>query len=165
MQLVYVLLAILGGAVMPIQAGMNRELGTNVGSPFLATLNNFVGGTLLMFVVCLAAGVKWPTGAQIASAPWWSWLGGICGCTLVFAATVAVSRIGSVGVVAALLTGQLIVSLIIDQFGLLGHDVRTISPGRAVGLLLLVGGVYLITSGSPPARAPQSAAAASPNPR
>ncbi len=39
-------------AVMPVQAGMNRELGSHLGSPLLATLNNFVGGSLIMLVLC-----------------------------------------------------------------------------------------------------------------
>ena len=149
MPIAYVLLAVLGGAVMPIQAGFNRELGGKLGSPLFATLNNFLGGTLLMLAVCAAAMMRGgalavPTGAAVAAAPWWSWLGGACGVTLVFSATVAVSKIGSVGVVAALLTGQLICSLVIDHWGLIGHAVREVTPTRLAGVGLVVGGMVLI---------------------
>ncbi|MGD9689384.1 MAG: DMT family transporter [Phycisphaerales bacterium] len=147
MNLVYVALAMLGGMVMPIQAGMNRELGARLGSPLYATLNNFVGGTALMVVACALAGAfGWArfTPAGVSAAPWWSWLGGVCGCTLVLTATIAVSRIGSVGLVAAIVAGQLLCSLVVDQFGLLGHAVRAITPTRVLGIGLLVAGVYLV---------------------
>ncbi len=142
----YVALAMLGGSVMPIQAGFNRELGRHFGSPMLATLNNFAGGTLIMLVACLALAPT-PTLAAAASAPWWAWLGGACGVTLVFSSTVAVKHVGSAGLVASLLAGQLICSLVIDQFGLLGHEVRAMTLPRLLGVALLVGGLVLIQRG------------------
>jgi bacterial/archaeal transporter family-2 protein len=144
MPFTHILLAILGGAVMPVQAGLNRELGTHLGSPLLATLNNFVGGTIAILVVCIAARVGIPDRAAFAAAPWWSWLGGLCGATLVLTSTIAVSRIGSAGLVAGLLAGQLICSLVIDQTGALNHAVRAITPMRMLGVLLLISGVVLI---------------------
>lgn len=139
-----VALALLGGAVMPIQAGMNRELGDKLGSPFLATLNNFVGGSIFIFIACLFTVRTWPGAAAAGAAPWWSWLGGACGATLVLTSTIAVKHIGSVGLVASLVCGQLLCSLVVDQFGLLGHAVRAITPARVIGLVLLGVGVYLI---------------------
>lgn len=144
MPITHILLAILGGAVMPIQAGINRELGNHLGSPLLATLNNFIGGTIALLFVCIAARVGIPDRAVIASAPWWSWLGGLCGATFVLTSTIAVSRIGSAGLVAGLLAGQLICSLIIDQTGAINHAVRAITPMRLLGVALLIGGVVLI---------------------
>ena len=46
-----------------------------------------------------------------------------------------------IGLVVA---GQLLTSLVLDQFGLLGYPVRPIDPARAVGALLLIAGVVLI---------------------
>jgi bacterial/archaeal transporter family-2 protein len=144
MPFLHILLAMLGGAVMPIQAGMNRELGGKLGSPLLATLNNFVGGTIVCLIVLLITRTPIPATEAMAGAPWWSWLGGICGVTLVLTATIAVSKIGSAGLVAALLAGQLICSLIIDHTGALGHAVRAITPLRLLGVGLLIAGMFLI---------------------
>lgn len=144
MNLIFVALAMLGGAVMPVQAGFNRELGQRLGAPALATLNNFLGGSLVMLLVCALLRTGAPTLAAAASAPWWSWLGGLCGATLVLSATIAVARLGSAGLVASLLAGQLICSLAIDHFGLLGHELRALSPARALGVVLLIVGMVLI---------------------
>jgi transporter family-2 protein len=144
MPIFYIVLAIIGGAAMPIQAGMNRELGGHLGSPLWATLNNFVGGTLVCVLVIAATRTAIPGSIAIAGAPWWSWLGGICGVTLVLTATIAVSKIGSAGLVAALLAGQLLCSLVIDHTGALGHVVRAITPMRMLGVGMLITGMYLI---------------------
>lgn len=142
---IFVLVAMLGGAVTPFQAGMNRELGGHLGSPVLATLNNFVGGSVLAALAALAIRTAWPSGHAAGSAPWWSWLGGVGGFTLVLCSTIAVSRLGSTGLVVALVAGQLACSVVIDHFGLINHAVREVTLPRVAGLLLVGAGVVLVT--------------------
>jgi transporter family-2 protein len=41
-------------------------------------------------------------------------------------------------------TGQLICSVVLDHFGLLGFELHAVNAGRAVGCLLLLAGFALI---------------------
>jgi bacterial/archaeal transporter family-2 protein len=59
-------------------------------------------------------------------------------------ALVAVRELGAGGVTAATISGQLTLSLVIDQLGMLGVDERAITWDRVVGVLLLAVGTVLI---------------------
>ena len=50
------------------------------------------------------------------------------------------------GVVAATVSGQLVVSTILDQFGFLGLDKVGLTPARLLGFALLLGGTALVTA-------------------
>jgi len=41
-------------------------------------------------------------------------------------------------------TGQLASSVVLDHFGWVGYHVRTITPTRIIGIVLLIAGVILI---------------------
>jgi transporter family-2 protein len=73
-------------------------------------------------------------------------IGGIGGAAVVLGTIVAVRPLGAAGVVAALVTTQLITSLVIDRFGLLGVTVEGMSPSRVIGVALLITGVILVTA-------------------
>jgi len=148
MNILYFAMAFLGGAVTPLQAGLNRRLGVGLGNPLHATIANFMVGSFaaagIMFVLLLAGVVKMPS--RLGEAPWWSWLGGLCGVALVFSATVAVDKLGYAGMTVALVAGQMVVSIIMDHFGILAA-VREVSLLRIAGVALLVAGVILIQRG------------------
>jgi transporter family-2 protein len=46
--------------------------------------------------------------------------------------------------IALVLAGQTVASLLVDQFGLVGFAERHISAGRIAGMLLVLGGVTLV---------------------
>ena len=50
--------------------------------------------------------------------------------------------------IACLLTGQLAMAAIIDQFGLLGVTQQPLTLARAIGLVLLAAGVALVIGGA-----------------
>ncbi len=50
--------------------------------------------------------------------------------------------------IACLLTGQLAMAAIIDQFGLLGVTQQRLTPARGIGLMLLAAGVALVIGGA-----------------
>lgn len=43
-----------------------------------------------------------------------------------------------------MIAGQLVASLFIDHFGCMGLTVRSVTPGRALGALLILGGMAMI---------------------
>jgi transporter family-2 protein len=83
MSLVYVLLAIAVGSLLPAQAGINATLRVSLEHPLLAAIVNFMVGLALLIVSAMALRVPLPGASLIAHAPWWSWIGCAMGSTLV----------------------------------------------------------------------------------
>ncbi len=138
------ILAFSAGAVLPLQAGINSQLRTYAGSPLIATFISFLVGTLLLFAMALALRLPWPSVSVLAQAPWWAWLGGLLGAILVFLAIVLAEELGAAVMVALIITGQMIVSLVLDHYGLVGYPRNPLSPARVIGTVLLLSGVFLI---------------------
>jgi transporter family-2 protein len=48
--------------------------------------------------------------------------------------------------IALIVTGQMMTSMVLDHFGLVGYPVHPVNVLRLLGMVLLVGGVVLISS-------------------
>lgn len=144
MALVYLLLAVLAGSLLPLQAGINASLRTFLQHPMLAAITNFLVGLTLLVTCAAAMRVPLPTAAQIAQAPWWSWVGGSMGATLVLSGVLLSHRLGAATFVACIILGQLSASVALDHFGLVGFPQHSVTAPRVLGLCLLAAGVYLI---------------------
>jgi transporter family-2 protein len=139
-----VILAVVAGCCMPIQAGVNSQLGKILGHPWQAALISFVTGAFAMFVICLATGQAFPSYAKLVSIPWYLFLGGVLGAVLVVTAIFFAPYLGATVLVVSIITGQLILSVLIDHYGWVGFPVHPISPGRIVGIVCLVAGIILV---------------------
>jgi transporter family-2 protein len=53
-------------------------------------------------------------------------------------------KLGAAPVVACVVLGQILCSVIIDHYGLLGFELHPVSLLRAAGIVLLVAGVAMI---------------------
>ena len=62
----------------------------------------------------------------------------------VVAATIVGPRVGAVMLLSLTLTGQMLTSLVIDHYGLLGFAVHPITPLRVLGVAFLFAGVGLL---------------------
>ncbi len=137
------LLAIVVGAGLTLQVGMNATIGTTVGSPLLASVLNFVIGTVALGAVALASGARLAPGTA-ATVPAWAWFGGLFGAAYVASVTVLGPRLGAVALLALVLLGQMAAALVVDHFGIVGFPEHAISLSRLVGVVLLVAGVVLV---------------------
>ncbi len=157
----YVLIAavIVAGALIPLQAGMNAEFRARAGHGLHAAFWNFtVGLTALAVITVLlmtAGRVPMPRlgDAGVGGAPWWAWLGGLCGATMVFVSLLAARELGAAILIMCLIAGQLTSSVLHDHFGWVGYSKVELNMGRIVGVLLLVAGVLTIELSRPSARA------------
>lgn len=140
----YIFLAMLGGAVTPLQAGVNARLGRELGAAWFGTWANFVVGAIAATIIAVVIRVPMPTGAALAGAPWWAWLGGLCGVTLVFSATTSVPHLGYAGLVLAIVAGQVLASLALDHWGVLAAAPKPISLNRLLGVGLVIAGMVLV---------------------
>lgn len=140
----YLLIALLAGAMMPTQAATNNKMATIVESPVLAAFISFAVGTIALFVYALLSGETLGSLAAARNAPAIAWIGGFLGAFFVASAVILVPRIGVAMTFSLIIAGQMIVTLIIDHFGLLGVPVKEVSIARIGGILLITAGVVLI---------------------
>jgi transporter family-2 protein len=140
----YILLALAAGAMMPTQAATNNKMAGVVGSPIMAAFISFVVGTVGLFAYLLISGSPLGNLSSAKDAPAIAWIGGPLGAFFVAATVMLVPRLGVATTFSLIIAGQMIVTLIIDHFGLLGVPVKEVSLARVFGIVLIAGGVVLI---------------------
>ena len=139
------LTAVVGGMVA-LQGPINSGLGKTIGNQ-QAAFFSFATGTIVLAVI---AGLAKGGFGQIADAKTLApqyLIGGLLGACYVSTVLVTVRTLGAGGIVAATIAGQLTVSVIIDQLGILGLDKDPISVSKAIGVLLLAAGTFLVVRG------------------
>lgn len=141
-----ILLVLLAGAMIALQAPTNVMLARAGGSPVLAALISFAVGTAALFAVWLASGNR-PGLAPFSALPWYAWVGGVYGATYVAIAAYAAPRIGLASLITIGVAGQVLMALWLDHHGALGMPRMPISAARVVGALLVVVGVVLVRRG------------------
>jgi bacterial/archaeal transporter family-2 protein len=140
----YAGLALLSGAALAVQVGMNNELRERMGHPVPAALTSFGTGTLALLAFGLAIRPAWPRASSLSGGPWWIWLGGVVGVCYIMAAVTFAGRLGAAGWLGVVVTGQVLTSVALDHFGLVGFDVHPVSLWRLVGVGLLLAGAAIV---------------------
>lgn len=140
------LLAFLAGIGLPTQAGINAQLSLWTRSSLTAALISFAVGTLSLAIATLALAVPSPLWARATTLPWWLWSGGIIGAFFVAAIAMIAPQLGATTMLALILAGQVVASVLYDHFGLLGYPLHPLNLQRIIGLLLLAAGVITIRS-------------------
>jgi bacterial/archaeal transporter family-2 protein len=140
----YLLLAFVAGVALPFQAGANAELADWVNSPVRAAFVSFLVGTLVLLVVAALVFKPLPSWTRLGDAPWWVWIGGALGAFYVAGSIVSAPRLGAATLIALIVAGQSLASLLVDHFGWVGFDENPISPGRIGGMVLIAAGVVLV---------------------
>src|SRR6185312_14971296 len=142
--LIYFALALITGALIPIQAATNAAFSKSIGNASITGLMVFIVGLFSMLVYVLVSRVSMPTIQQLSTAPTYGYLGGIIVATYVVMITILAPRIGVGTAIGFIVTGQIICAVIIDHFGLFNITIRTIDATRFVGVLLITVGVYFV---------------------
>ena len=138
-----ILLTVFAGGLIAMQAPINSMLGRSVGT-FAAASVSFVVGTIALILITVLVGGGFGDLGEARHLSWYYLTGGILGAIYVTTALVAVRSLGAGGVTAATITGQLTLSLVIDQLGILGVDKKPITWEALLGVLLLACGTVLI---------------------
>ena len=138
---VTVLIGVVGGLAVgmqgPIVSQMSQRIGSLGGSFVVHISGAFLSGVLL-----LALG-----GENIRnwrSLSWYMFLSGSFGVILYLTLNHTMPRLGATTALALIIIGQLVMGILIDQFGLFGVSVRPVDLTRLVGAGLLIAGGYLI---------------------
>jgi len=138
-----VLLGAGAGCLVGMQAPVNSRLGRTIGGVQAASFSFLVGTTALIAISFVLRGGLASFGS-VGKVPWWALVGGLLGAVYVFVALEAVKTLGASGLTAVVIGGQLLISVLIDRFGLLGVARSPVTLHRIVGLVLLVAGVALV---------------------
>jgi bacterial/archaeal transporter family-2 protein len=72
--------------------------------------------------------------------PWWAWIGGALGAVFVTSSVVVPVRIGAAAFFGIVVAAQLVTSVLADQYGWLSLEQKDVTPLRALGVGLLIGG-------------------------
>lgn len=142
--IILLLLALAAGVLLPVQAGVNAQLRTALGSPLAAALVSFLVGTAGLAGAAVAGRTPLPLRSAWDVTPWWQWTGGLLGAVYVLATIVLAPRLGAATLIAAVVAGQMMASLVLDQYGLVGFPTHPISAPRLLGAALVTVGVVLI---------------------
>ena len=142
-KLIWIALAFLSGAFLPIQAGLNAKLGKAAESPVYASMLSFAVGTLglLTYILITKQSMSW---AGVREAPAHVWLGGLLGAFYVTVIILAFPKLGPGLTFGLVIAGQMIVSILLEHFNILVAQQNSISLMKLFGVLLVVAGVIII---------------------
>jgi len=138
-----VLLTAAVGGLIALQAPINSMLGKAVGT-WQAAAVSFAVGTVLLVSIATLAGGGWSDLGEVRSVSWHYLIGGLLGAAYVTSVLVTVRTLGAGGVTAATIAGQLTMSLVVDQLGILGVAKHPVTAARVFGVVLLAAGTYLV---------------------
>jgi bacterial/archaeal transporter family-2 protein len=140
----YLLAALAGGAILPVQVALNTLLRRYVGEPMQVTFISYLAGTAASLAICLLARYPLPAAAALAQTSWWMWVGGCLGTLYVWSTIFSTPRIGAALALALAIAGQMIAALFLDHYGAIGLPRFEASPTRIAGVVLIVLGVSLV---------------------
>ena len=140
---VYATLMLLAGMGIPTMAALNAGLGSRLQSPSLAASILFlVAMFMALTYMVIVEGL--PKTIIARDAPFYFYLGGFFVVFYILTITWVAPRYGIGNAVSFVLLGQLISMTAIDHFGLLGSPQSSLTLQRAVGLLVMALGVFLV---------------------
>ncbi len=136
-------LAIAAGLLVGLQPAANSALSNRVGdfgAAFVSVAITFVVVAILLLVAGHPGRLSGLGSVRLAEL-----VGGVGGAAVVTVGLIAVRTLGAGAVVALLVGAQLVISILVDRLGWFGVHQVAISPGRLIGLALVIAGTVLIT--------------------
>jgi transporter family-2 protein len=131
------------GGLVAMQAPINSGLGKSVGSLPAASFS-FAIGLVALVGITFVSGEGFGQIGEVGGLSWYYLIGGLLGAVYVTTVLISVRTLGAGGVTAATIAGQLSMSVLLDQLGILGLAQKQLTPGRVIGVALLAAGVFLI---------------------
>jgi bacterial/archaeal transporter family-2 protein len=139
-----VIATVAAGGLVAAQPVMNNALSKKIGTFGAVSMNFLVGTAVILFITFLFAG-GFRDVEGVDTPPWYYWVfGGFAGVAIVLTSLITVRELGAGGVTAAVIGGQLTLSIVLDRLGALGLEERAITWDKVVGIALLAVGTVLI---------------------
>jgi bacterial/archaeal transporter family-2 protein len=143
---VSLLLALVAGVLMAVQAPTNALLGKASGSAIVAAFISFLVGSIALGLATAATSGRL-LAPGLRQVPWYAWAGGLYGAFFVGVAAFAAPRVGVGALLTAAVAGQLAGAIVLDHYGLLGMVRHPVTLTRIGGILLVFLGAWLVRRG------------------
>lgn len=133
------------GLAMATQTAINSQLRQYLNSPIQAAFFSFLVGTICLAIMMLV--MMWngsatkPTLSQLNEIPIWLWVGGLLGVYAVTASIYTAPKLGFLTFTGLVLFGQVIMSMLLDHFGLIGVEKNPVNWQRLLGAILIAIGI------------------------
>ena len=134
------LIGLAGGIAVGLQSPLASMLSQKLGI-FESVFIVHVGGAIVALIPLLFVG-----GGKLSewrSAPWYALLAGVFGLVVIGAVSIIIPRVGVAASIITIVAGQLLVGTLLDHFGWLGASERPLDLTRAIGLFVVLVGVWL----------------------
>lgn len=142
MNSISILLALLTGASVALQAVLNARLRTQWG--LLPALLLSLTVTLVpILVVWVTSGAPLPSRAVLSNTSPVIMIGGLFGIVVITGSAIVYNRLGAVTALTLVILGQFTAGALVDHFGLFGAQRSPITLSRGAALALMVGAALL----------------------
>ena len=129
----YVFIALMTGSLVIISMILNSRVGDEIGV-FQSVFINYVLGLVVSAIILLFNLKTISIGSPI---PWWAFLGGVLGVSIVALSNVIIPKIPTIYTTLLIFLGQLFTGMVIDKL----TNVE-ISAGKILGGLLICAGLF-----------------------
>lgn len=146
------ILAIVAGAAITVQAGMNARLGVLFKNPLLATATAFFVACVFTLAFTMATQRQLPNLSDVKAIPTYLWFGGVLSAFGVGSFYFLIPKMGVGSLMSLALTGQLVLAVVASHFGWFEQPLKPITLKTIVGLVAMIIGIILINGGTAHAR-------------
>lgn len=135
-------LALINGVILAIMVFFNGMLASKTG-PYMSTLIYHVLGLLMIIIVSI---IKKNKLTNLREVPFLLLLPGVLSVITILLNNISIPHIGVTLAVGVGLFGQLVMSSLVEHFGLFGMPANKLKKGKIVGLSIIsLGIIFMIT--------------------
>ena len=138
--LLIILIGLIGGIAVGLQAPMASMITQRLGTLESVFIVHLGGALIALLPLLFYGGGKL---AQWKELPWYTLLAGAFGLVVLGAISSMIPRVGVAAAVITIVAGQMRVSTVLDHYGWLGGMGRPMDLTRAIGLAVVLVGVWL----------------------
>ncbi|MBK8391233.1 MAG: DMT family transporter [Saprospiraceae bacterium] len=142
-KILWVILAFVSGAFLPIQAGLNSRLGKAAASPVYASFFSFLVGSIGLLAYILITRQSFSM-TGLKEAPIYVWIGGLLGAFYVTVIILAFPKLGPGLTFGLVVAGQMIFSILLEHYNIMVAQQNPINMMKILGVSLVVAGVIII---------------------
>ncbi len=141
------LFAVIAGISNPLQSGANSAMSKSMQAPLVAGFLVYLVGAACLLVCIPFIGLPLRSAiGKMGEVPWWAYLGGVFNAVFLVASLLVTKKLGSATFTTLVVISAVVVSVGLDNFGLLGFEMRAATPLRLLGAAFAVAGVVLISA-------------------
>jgi len=135
-----ILIGLAGGIAVGLQSPLSSLMSQRIGTLESVFIVHIGGAIAALLPLLFYSGGKL---SQWRMVPWYALIAGVFGLVVIGAVSYMIPRIGVAASIITIVAGQLLVGTLLDHFGLLGATQRSLDPARALGLAVVLVGVWL----------------------